>query len=187
MHGWRSLLGICGLAVVLLMFPSAAAMAKTHSCGRVGAVRLYAHDVGCRTAVRVYRADTRPGGRPPHGWLCSASLRACFLGSFGSSRSIKWTRPGASSARRQHSPAIKTLGEFAHRSHGARIQFVIHYLTTHPDACYGGRPTPRRVAKNISEPLAALKPGRDAGDGTYISASTPIGRAFRHAEANIGC
>lgn len=83
--------------------------------------------------------------------------------------------------------AVRTFGQFARLPYGARVRFVVRYLTTHPDRCYGGHSTPRRVAKNIAPAIAGFRPGRDASDGSYIGGEVPVGRAIKHLEANIGC
>lgn len=83
--------------------------------------------------------------------------------------------------------AVRTFGQFAQLPYGVRVRFVVRYLTTHPDRCYGGHSTPRRVAKNIAPAIAGFSPGPDASDGSYIGGQVPVGRAIKHLEANIGC
>ena len=64
----------------------------------------------------------------------------------------------------------------------------MHYMTTHADrVCFNGRPTPRKVAKNIAGAMAQIVPGRDLGGGPPIRANESIGKAIRQVEANIGC
>jgi len=82
---------------------------------------------------------------------------------------------------------VRTFGQFVQLPYGARVRFVVRYLTTHSDRCYGGRPTPLRVAKNIAPAIAGFPPGADASDGSYIGVQVPVGRAIKHLEANIGC
>jgi len=82
---------------------------------------------------------------------------------------------------------ITTLGVFVRQPYSIRIAFAIGYLTTHPSACYDGKPTPLRVAENVAPAVAGFTPGYDAGDGSTVPASTPIGKAIAHAIANIGC
>ena len=80
-----------------------------------------------------------------------------------------------------------TLAQFAQLTKARREEYVVHYLTSHPDnVCFGGRPTPQSGAENIAGPLAELRPGVVGQQGSYTG-SQPIGAALRQAEAEMGC
>jgi hypothetical protein len=80
-----------------------------------------------------------------------------------------------------------SLSQFAQKSRGQRERYVVQYMTTHPDdECYGGRPTPSAVARNVAGALAELKPGTPGQAGPFLG-SEPIGKAIRRGEGEIGC
>jgi hypothetical protein len=82
---------------------------------------------------------------------------------------------------------IHTLADFVRFPRRVRELFAIHYLTSHPDPCYHGKPTPELVAANVASSLADYRPGYHAATGAYVRAGTPIGRALEKAKAEIGC
>lgn len=83
--------------------------------------------------------------------------------------------------------SIRTLGEFASQPLIVREQVAIRVLTTNPDKCQGGLPTPLGVARNIAPELATFRPGKDVATGKVIPASMPIADALSFAEQEIGC
>lgn len=83
---------------------------------------------------------------------------------------------------------IITLGDFVKQRRSLREQFVVGYMTSHPDnVCYSGNPTPNSVATNVAGVIADYSPGYDPATGAYVSAAEPIGQAIRNAESEIGC
>ena len=80
-----------------------------------------------------------------------------------------------------------TLGHFVAQPLKIREQIAIRVLTTHPDKCQGGQPTPLGVARNIAPELAQFQPGKDVATGKVIPASTPVAEALAFARAEIGC
>lgn len=89
------------------------------------------------------------------------------------------TSPGVAS--------VRTLGEFVRLPRNVREQVAIRLLTTHPDKCQGGKPTPLGIARNLAPELAQFQPGKDVATGKVIPTSTPIVAALEFAEAEIGC
>ena len=83
--------------------------------------------------------------------------------------------------------SITTLGDFVAQPLKVREQIAIRVLTTHPDKCQGGKPTPLGVAKNIAPELAQFQAGKDIATGKVIPSSTPIVEALAFARAEIGC
>ena len=81
-----ALVGLCAFA--LAGSPGFAAVRATKSCGNVAGVPVHAHDIGCRTARRIYRANMN--GNLPAGWSCSASLARCYRGEVGQSSEYMW-------------------------------------------------------------------------------------------------
>jgi hypothetical protein len=83
-----------GLAVValalFLMVGSASAERGSKACGKVSGVPIHAHNISCRAARHIYRADM--AGRLPAGWSCSASLARCYRGEVGQSSEYLWWR-----------------------------------------------------------------------------------------------
>jgi hypothetical protein len=59
-----------------------------HACGKVGGVTVRAHRISCRTARRIYRADSK--GHLPRGWVCSASIGRCYRLKAGPARYVSW-------------------------------------------------------------------------------------------------
>jgi hypothetical protein len=76
--------------VAFALTSSAAARSGSRACGEVNGVPIHAHNLSCRTARRIYKADM--AGNLPSGWTCSASLARCYKGEFGSSRFFWWRR-----------------------------------------------------------------------------------------------
>jgi hypothetical protein len=104
------------------------------------------------------------------------------------SRTTKTTTVAATSSTLAPSGLpIHTLADFIRFPRRVRELFAIHYLTSHPDACYHGRPTPELVAANVAAALADYKPGYDSVTGRYVRAGVPIGPALEQAKAEIGC
>lgn len=60
----------------------------TRSCGDIAGVPVHAHNISCRTARRIYKADMN--GNLPAGWSCSASLARCYRGEVGGSNEYIW-------------------------------------------------------------------------------------------------
>jgi hypothetical protein len=90
---------------VAALIPNVAAARTTHDCGNVAGVPLHAHDVGCRTARRVYRSDM--AANLASGWSCSASLARCYHGEVGESDEyIWWKRTTYRLDRRAGSPVV---------------------------------------------------------------------------------
>jgi hypothetical protein len=82
---------------------------------------------------------------------------------------------------------VRTVRQFDRLSFHKRERFAVHYMTTHPDhVCYGGRPTPRRVAENVKAAMAQISPAISR-HGPKVTAGERIGKAIRDAEAAIGC
>ena len=86
------LLAAAGAAVALAVSPGlAGAGAAGRLCGPVGGVPIRAHEISCRTARHVYKADM--GMNLPGGWTCSAALARCYRGEVGDSAEYLWWRP----------------------------------------------------------------------------------------------
>lgn len=81
-----ALVGLCAFA--LTGSPGFAAVHATKSCGNVAGVPVHAHDISCRTARHIYRANMN--GNLPAGWSCSASLAHCYRGEVGRSSQYMW-------------------------------------------------------------------------------------------------
>jgi hypothetical protein len=64
--------------------------AVPQACGKVDGVPIHAHNISCKTARHVYRADM--AGKLPAGWSCSASLARCYHGEVGRSSEYMWWR-----------------------------------------------------------------------------------------------
>jgi hypothetical protein len=93
---------LIALAVALgiaVLTSGPAAARTTHSCDRVADVALHAHDISCRTARRIYKADM--SGSLPSGWTCSASLARCYHGEVGDSPEYLWWRRTTYALRRE--------------------------------------------------------------------------------------
>jgi hypothetical protein len=98
---WGAIAAAGLFAVVSLAASSDFAVARaTESCGNVAGVPVHAHDISCRTARRIYRANMN--GNLPSGWSCSASLARCYRGEVGASNEYMWwkrtvyrARPGS--------------------------------------------------------------------------------------------
>ena len=106
----------------------------------------------------------------------------------GRTGGINWATTPASIASTAAAKAVRTVRQFDRLPFGQRQRFAIHYMTSHPDhVCYGGRPTPRRVAVNVKAAMAGISPAISAGGGPRITPGEPIGKAIRQAEAAIGC
>ena len=86
-----SILGVLAVPLALsVMVGSAGAEGGSKACGKVSGVPIHAHNVSCRTARRVYKADM--AGHLPAGWSCSASLARCYRGEVGQSTEYIWWR-----------------------------------------------------------------------------------------------
>ena len=94
---------------------------------------------------------------------------------------------GGSAANSGAVPSVQTLGQFVQLPRPVRERVAIHVLTTNPDKCQNGKPTPLGVAKNIAPELAQFQPGKDIATGKDIPGSMPIAKALAFAEAQIGC
>jgi hypothetical protein len=79
-----------GLLLLGFAIAPAGARAVNRYCGKVNGVPVHAHNVSCRAARHVYRADM--AGNVPPGWICSASLARCYKGDFDSGRYMWWRR-----------------------------------------------------------------------------------------------
>lgn len=87
--------GLCALLAIAVMSAvafsgAASAVDVTRSCGKVSGVPVHAHDITCRTARRIYKANR--AGDLPMGWSCSASLARCYRGEVGGSSEFMWWR-----------------------------------------------------------------------------------------------
>jgi hypothetical protein len=87
----RAILGLAALALVgLASAPGPVAASGSRACGNVDGVPIHAHNLGCRTARHIYKADM--AGDLPSGWTCSASLARCYKGEIGSTHYMWWRR-----------------------------------------------------------------------------------------------
>src|SRR4051812_35621158 len=86
------LLGGLAVAALALFIATGLASAERGSkaCGEVSGVPIHAHNISCRTARRIYKADM--AGHLPTGWSCSASLARCYRGEVGRSSEYMWWR-----------------------------------------------------------------------------------------------
>lgn len=92
---WREKIGaVVAAAFLVALAPAvtspASASSMTRSCGKIGGVPIHAHEISCKTALHVYRADM--AGKLPAGWSCSASLARCYHGEVGRSSKYMWWR-----------------------------------------------------------------------------------------------
>jgi hypothetical protein len=86
---WSGILaGVAILAVLVLLPGGAGAKRAAHACGKVGGVTVHAHRLSCRTARRIYKADSK--GHLPRGWVCSASIGRCYRLKAGPARYVSW-------------------------------------------------------------------------------------------------
>lgn len=83
-----ALLAAASALAALALLPGPATARTTHACGKVSGVPIHAHDVSCRTARHIYRADM--SGDLPAGWTCSASLARCYRREVGGSEEYMW-------------------------------------------------------------------------------------------------
>lgn len=94
----RKLAFIVGIVAVLwVVVATQSAAAGTTYCGKVKSssstkVKLYAHNVSCRTARRVAAYAYGRASKPDH-WICSASLKRCYKSSIGSTHSVSFKSP----------------------------------------------------------------------------------------------
>ncbi len=102
-------------------------------------------------------------------------------------RTVTTTVTGPATSSTTTASLVGTLGDFVAQPVNTREQIAIRILTTHPDKCEGGLPTPLGVATNIAPELAQFRPGKDTATGKVIPASTPIVEALAFARAEIGC
>lgn len=86
------ILGVLAAVALALVIVSASAIAERGSknCGKVAGVPIHAHNISCRTARHVYKADM--AGQLPAGWSCSASLARCYRSEVGQSSEYMWWR-----------------------------------------------------------------------------------------------
>jgi len=78
------------VALALAVTSPATASSTTRSCGKIGGVPIHAHEISCKTARHVYRANM--ADKLPAGWSCSASLARCYHGEVGGSSEYMWWR-----------------------------------------------------------------------------------------------
>jgi hypothetical protein len=98
-----------GLGLVVMV---SQADASSRYCGKVHGARVYAHNVSCHRARHVYRADIHL--RVLKHWVCSASLRRCYRGHFGSRHWISWhDRLGSRKLLRSRHATVQTQGSEA--------------------------------------------------------------------------
>jgi hypothetical protein len=76
--------------VALSSASGSASTGNSRPCGKVEGVPVYAHNLNCRTARHIYKADM--AGSLPAGWICSASLARCYKGEIGSTHYMWWRR-----------------------------------------------------------------------------------------------
>lgn len=88
----RAILPALAAFLLLALVPSSgpAATSDRRACGKIDGVPIHAHNITCRTARHIYRADM--AGNVPAGWICSASLARCYRGEVGSTEFMWWRR-----------------------------------------------------------------------------------------------